>query len=141
MYIEEVYTILESEMDYDYQEEEEKNKEQTIEDDSLDEEFMQQIIKKLEKSNSLPKDLEYILPSKKNSINWRDELYRYIASYDKSLYQFFPPNMKYLYQGIYLPSLQSDLLNITIAIDTSASIDENLLSIFLSLIRCQREKC
>ena len=131
MYVEEVYTILESEMSDEYEEQESQD---IVEDLSQDEEFMQQIIQKLEKNNSLPKDLEYISPSKAKSINWQDELYRYIASYDKSLYQFFPPNMKYLYMGIYLPSLQSDLLHITIAIDTSGSIDEDLLSLFLSQI-------
>ena len=131
MYVEEVYTILESEMSDEYEEQESQD---IVEDLSQDEEFFQQLIQKLEKTDSLPKDLEYIIPSKSKHINWRDELYRYIASYDKSLYQFFPPNMKYLYQGIYLPSLHSDLLNITIAIDTSASIDEDLLSIFLSQI-------
>jgi predicted metal-dependent peptidase len=39
--------------------------------------------------------------------------------------------MKYLYRGIYLPSLSSDLLRIVIAIDTSGSVDESLLADFL----------
>jgi predicted metal-dependent peptidase len=58
-------------------------------------------------------------------------LYRYIASYAKSSFSFMPPNMKYLYRGIYLPSLSSDLLRIVISIDSSGSVDKGLLGLFL----------
>ena len=66
-----------------------------------------------------------------HKIDWREFLYGYIASHAKSNYSFTPPNMKYLYRGIYLPSLSSDLLRIIVAIDTSGSVDETLLSTFL----------
>jgi predicted metal-dependent peptidase len=69
-----------------------------------------------------------------HKVDWRELLYGYIASYAKSTYSFVPPNMKYLYRGIYLPSLSSDLLRIVVAIDTSGSIDEALLSEFLGEI-------
>lgn len=138
MYVEEVYAVLINEMEDEYAQE---NEEQITQDDeSLDQEFLEQLFKKLENADALPKDLEYILTRhKSHRINWRDELYRYIATYDKSQFNFFPPNRKYLYRGIYIPSLSSDLLSIVIAIDTSGSIDDELLAIFLAEVEAIME--
>jgi len=138
MYVEEVYAVLIDEMEDEYLHEEE---EKIIDDEtSLDQEFLEQLFKKLENNDMLPKDLEYILSQhKRYHINWRDQLYRYIATYDKSQFSFFPPNMKYLYRGFYIPSLKSDLLNIVIAIDTSGSIDDALLTTFLGEIEAIME--
>jgi predicted metal-dependent peptidase len=138
MYVEEVYAILMDEMEDEYAKE---NEEQITQDDeSLDQEFLEQLFKKFEESNMLPKDIEYILTQhKSHTINWRDELYRYIATYDKSQFSFFPPNMKYLYRGIYIPSLNSDLLSIVVAIDTSGSIDDGLLATFLAEVEAIME--
>lgn len=98
----------------------------------LEEQF-EQIFQKLNRQGSLPKELEFVVPKYfSHKIHWRERLYRYIASYAKSTYAFMPPNMKYLYRGIYLPSLSSDLLRIAIAVDTSGSIDEKLLGTFLA---------
>jgi len=137
MYVEEVYEVLIDEMEDEYAKEQE---EQITQDESLDEEFLQQLFKRLEESDALPKELEYLLkPHKSYQVNWRDELYRYIASYDKSQFSFFPPNMKYLYRGIYIPSLSSDLLSIVVAIDTSGSIDDELLRVFLGEVEAIME--
>ncbi len=102
----------------------------------LDEEntelFFEQLFNKINRQGTLPKDLEFLVPRYfSHQIDWREMLYRHIASYAKSTFAFVPPNMKYLYRGIYLPSLSSDLLRIVIAIDTSGSVDEDLLSLFL----------
>ncbi|MBN2824619.1 MAG: hypothetical protein JXQ76_04795 [Campylobacterales bacterium] len=137
MYVEEVYEMLLDEMEDEVVEESE---EQITQDESLDEEFLEQLFKKFEESDALPKELEYILTRHKSyQINWRDELYRYIATYDKSQFSFFPPNMKYLYRGFYIPSLSSDLLSIVVAIDTSGSIDDELLKTFLGEIEAIME--
>jgi len=108
---------------------------ETVEVDMLSEElkeFFEQIFQKHKRQGNLPKDLNVVVPEYfSHKVDWREILYRYIASYAKSTYSFVPPNMKYLYRGIYLPSLSSDLLRIVIAIDTSGSIDEELLGTFL----------
>ena len=99
--------------------------------EELKEQF-EQIFQKLNRQGTLPKDLNLVVPEYFSyKVDWREFLYGYIASYAKSTYSFVPPNMKYLYRGIYLPSLSSDLLRIVIAIDTSGSVDETLLSTFL----------
>ncbi len=94
--------------------------------------FLEQLFNKMNRQGTVPKDLELLVPRYfSHQIDWREMLYRHIASYAKSTFAFVPPNMKYLYRGIYLPSLSSDLLRIVIAIDTSGSVDEDLLSLFL----------
>jgi len=103
--------------------------------DALNEEMkeqFEQIFQKHKRQGNLPADLELVVPEYfSHRVDWREFLYGYIASHAKSTYSFTPPNMKYLYRGIYLPSLSSDLLRIIVAIDTSGSIDETLLSTFL----------
>ena len=102
--------------------------------DELKEQF-EQIFQKLDRQGTLPRDLKFVVPEYfSHKVDWREFLYGYIAAYAKSTYSFVPPNMKYLYRGIYLPSLSSDLLRIVIAIDTSGSVDETLLTTFLGEI-------
>ena len=107
----------------------------TPDTDELNEEMkeqFEQIFQKLKRQGNLPADLELVVPEYfSHKVDWREFLYGYIASHAKSTYSFTPPNMKYLYRGIYLPSLSSDLLRIIVAIDTSGSIDEILLGTFL----------
>jgi len=142
-YAEEVYEILYSEI-----KDEELSDDETFDDKRSDEvqeeivedidelEFLEQLLDKMSRQGTLPKDLKLLIPEYfSNKIDWRDILYRYIASYAKSTFSFMPPNKKYLYRGIYLPALSSDLLRIVIAIDTSGSVDEKLLSIFLSEVQ------
>jgi len=95
-------------------------------------EHFEQTFNKLGRQGELPKDLHFVVPEYfSHKVDWREILFRYIASYAKSTYSFMPPNMKYLYRGICLPSLSSDLLRIIIAIDTSGSINKSLLATFL----------
>ncbi|MEA3455589.1 MAG: VWA-like domain-containing protein [Campylobacterota bacterium] len=102
------------------------------EEKQMAEAFFEQLFKKMNRQGTLPKDLKFLVPRYfSHQVDWREMLYRYIASYAKSSFSFMPPNMKYLYRGIYLPSLSSDLLRIVIAIDSSGSVDEKLLGLFL----------
>jgi len=95
-------------------------------------ERLEQIFQKLKRQGDLPKDMHFVVPEYfSHKIDWREFLYGYIASHAKTTYSFTPPNMKYLYRGIYLPSLSSDLLRIIVAVDTSGSVDETLLGTFL----------
>ena len=95
-------------------------------------EHFEQIFQKFNRQGELPQGLEMVIPHYfSHKVHWQELLYRYIAEFAKSTYSFLPPNMKYLYRGIYLPSLSSDLLRIVIAVDTSGSVDESLLATFL----------
>ena len=140
MYSEEIYEIIQSESSEDDLSEDEIINEKiesnlSNEVDGQDD-FIEQLFIKMSRQGTLPKDLKYLVPEYfSNKIDWRDILYRYIASYAKSDFSFMPPNKKYLYRGIYLPSLTSNLLRIVIAIDTSGSIDESMLSIFLGEVQ------
>ncbi len=65
-------------------------------------------------------------------IDWRDELKSALDRYFKDDYLLIPPNKKFIAQGIYLPSTTSQTFRLVIAVDSSGSVDEELLSQFLS---------
>jgi len=151
MYAEEIYEILKSEIDDDNitaDDSEQDSSDDRSDDEpqvdrasesekmrdiSIDEQFLEQLHQKMDRQGTLPKDLKFVIPKlSSHRVDWREELYRYIATHAKSSFSFMPPNKKYLYRGIYLPSLSSDLLRIVVAIDSSGSIDEELLAIFLA---------
>ena len=126
------------EKEHDSSSDEKEERASTPDIESLSEEMkehFEQIFQKLNRQGNLPQDLKFVVPEYfSHKVDWRELLYGYIASYAKSTYSFVPPNMKYLYRGIYLPSLSSDLLRIIVAIDTSGSVDETLLADFLGEI-------
>ena len=64
-------------------------------------------------------------------IDWRDELRVAIDKYFRDDYVVMPPSKKLLYSGIYLPSNVSQTFRLVIAIDSSGSVDEELLNSFL----------
>jgi len=150
-YAEEIYETLRSEIMDDEQQENDEGEEddspdndeeqqiekvtsdETKEGEEAYERFLEQVNQKLEKQGELPKGLDRVLEVKgESTILWRDELYRYVNTHAKSDYRFFPPNMKYLYMGFALPAIYGEQLNIAVAIDTSASVDKELLEKFLS---------
>ena len=144
LYAEQIYTILLGELDLqdnDESQEEERPNEEICEEE-LPEELLaqeeyellvEQLNIKLEEHGDLPKGIERFIETKKEpQISWRDELYRYVNAHAKSDYKMFPPSKKHLYRGIALPSIYGEELKIVVAIDTSASIDDELLKIFLS---------
>ncbi len=65
-------------------------------------------------------------------IDWRDELKSALDRYFRDDYTLLPPNKKFLSYGIYLPSTVSQTFRLVVAIDSSGSVDEKLLSDFLS---------
>ena len=145
MYAEEIYDILKDEMNMspDPNDEEAEEASQQTQENKVEtytdktqatlEEYFEQIFQKYKHQGELPKDLQFLVPEYfSNTLDWKDLLHQYIAVYAKSTYSFMPPHMKYLYRGIYLPSLSSNLLRIVIAVDTSGSIDETLLATFLA---------
>ncbi len=98
-----------------------------------DEALQKQLFEKYRRQGGLPKGLELLVPEYfSDRIDWRGILHRYIDSYAKSDFRFLPPNMKYLHRGVALPGLNSQLLRIVVAIDTSASVDRELLGLFFA---------
>ena len=145
LYAEEIYTLLLSELDLKENDETQDEQEQQtdeVEEQDIPEELLaqeeyelllEQLNIKLEKHGDLPKGIERFVESKAESkIAWRDELYRYVNAHAKSDYRMFPPSKKHLYRGIALPSIYGEELKIVVAIDTSASIDDELLKVFLA---------
>jgi len=133
LYAEEIYHILLS--DYDIKEQNEIEKEQIEHDENFEdfELFLEQVIEKLSKQDELPDGIERLIPQTKVAkISWRELLYNYIQSHAKLDYSMFPANKKHLYRGFSLPSINSEMLKIAVAIDTSASINEEELSQFLT---------
>ena len=144
LYAEQIYTILLGELDLqdnDEPQEEEKPNEEIAEEELpqellAQEEYellLEQLNIKLEQHGDLPKGIErFVITKKEPQISWRDELYRYVNAHAKSDYRMFPSSKKHLYRGIALPSIYGEELKIVIAIDTSASIDDVLLELFLA---------
>ncbi|CAM8658258.1 Putative metallopeptidase domain containing protein [Oxalobacteraceae bacterium] len=65
-------------------------------------------------------------------INWKAELWRYLIQTPTDFTGF---DRRFIGQGLYLDSLQGDSLDVDVIIDTSGSIDEELLSQFLAEIK------
>ncbi len=64
-------------------------------------------------------------------LNWRVLLQRFIESCNQGDYTWSVPNRRYLSQDLYLPSRQEQrLMTVALAIDTSGSIDRELLAHF-----------
>ena len=97
------------------------------------EQFANDALEKMNEQGNLPLDIERFFEIIDNSkVDWRQELYQAIDRHYYDNYRMLPPSKKLLYTGIYLPSLYSDTLRLTIAIDSSGSVDEKLLSLFMS---------
>lgn len=80
-----------------------------------------------------PLGLERLAPKQEPSRHdWRFELFNAINHHLCQDYTLIPPNKKFLWQGVYLPALQSQSVALCVAIDTSGSINETLLGFFMS---------
>jgi len=61
-------------------------------------------------------------------IDWTEYLRRFLSQHAKNDYRWFPPNRRFIYKGLYLPSCRSEELGeICVAIDTSGSISKKEL--------------
>lgn len=144
MYAEEIYAelkedILRDELEYeaddidDVQDNNQQNKQNDELGEQLFDEFVKSVVMDEAKNDELPLHLErffkYVEPSK---IDWRGELRDALERFHKDDYALMPPNKKYLHLGLYLPSSISNTFKFAVAIDSSGSIDEKLLNLFLS---------
>lgn len=68
--------------------------------------------------------------------NWKELLNRFVSEFAKNDYSWIRPNPRYLPSGMYLPVLESlEVGKIAFIIDTSGSIDSELLQSFISEIK------
>lgn len=140
MSAEAIYSTLESEIDDDKHTPEQvsqikfENQEvQELEQDESIQDMQEQVLNKAKLQGDLPLGIEILVPKLySGKISWEDELYNVIEQSIKFDYQLLPPNKRYISQGIALPSLSGSKAKVVIAIDSSGSIDGNLLSKFLS---------
>jgi predicted metal-dependent peptidase len=110
-----------------------ENVEQRVADEEMFEQYANEALEKIAAQGDLPLDIErFFTVTDSSRVDWRRELYHAIDRHYRDNYRMMPPSKKLLYRGIYLPSLYSDTLRLTIAIDSSGSVDESLLSLFLS---------
>ncbi len=139
---EEVYQILENEIDEDkhtakdienikYEKMKDTNE---YDEDPIDiEDINQQLLNKARLQGDLPLGIEILVPNLETSqISWEDELYTIIENSVKFDYTLMPPNKRYLSQGVALPALSGTKTKLIIAIDSSGSIDKELLGKFLN---------
>ena len=110
---------------------------QEIEEEILAEQLLaQQAISLLEsmfKKGDAPVTIDrFFKIDYEGKIDWRDELRVAIDRYFRDDYTLLPPSKKLLYSGIYLPSTVSQTFRLVIVVDSSGSIDEELLNEFLS---------
>jgi predicted metal-dependent peptidase len=83
-------------------------------------------------SPALERLMEQILQPE---IDWREALARYVTEVVREDYSLSRPSVRYLFRGIYLPILESmEAGNIIILIDTSGSIDQELIDQFTAEI-------
>lgn len=66
-------------------------------------------------------------------VDWRQVLREFVSRQAKNDHSWLPPNRRFVYQGLYLPSLRSEELGeVFCAVDTSGSIGEAELTRFAS---------
>jgi predicted metal-dependent peptidase len=74
-------------------------------------------------------------------LDWKSILRRFVQDSIKNDYSWFPPNRRFVYQNLYLPSLRSDGLGeIVIAVDTSGSVSNDEIKQFAGEITAIMEE-
>lgn len=102
-------------------------------DETLFEHFEKSVREIMEKQGETPLGLErFFIPSPEARIDWRSELSHALNRHLQSDYRLLPPSKKLLYDRIYLPSPTSETLDLIIAVDSSGSVDEALLGMFIA---------
>ncbi|WP_457599072.1 vWA domain-containing protein [Hydrogenimonas sp.] len=96
-------------------------------------EAMEEALQRAEAQGHRPGGIErFVQRSAHAAVDWQSELYHAIRRHQKSDYTFARPNKKMLARGVYLPSIVGEELVVTVAIDSSSSVDEVLLGRFVA---------
>lgn len=115
----------------------ESNSDQELQEEILQEQLLaEEAISLLEsefKKGEAPQTIDrFFTLTCQGKIDWRDELKVAIDRFHKDDYVLIPPNKKFLHVGIYLPSCTSQRFKLVVAVDSSGSVDEDMLNEFLS---------
>lgn len=144
LYAEEIYAelkedILRDELEYeadDINDVQNKNASEEIvqnQEEQLFEEFAKAVLDAQSKRDELPSGIgRFFNIAKEGKIDWRNELRVALERFHKDDFTQMPPNKKFLHLGLYLPSSVSQRFKLVVAIDSSGSVDDELLSEFLS---------
>ena len=112
----------------------EELKEEILQEQLLAEEAIALLVGE-QKQGEAPLSIErFFTLEDSGKIDWREELKAAIDRYFRDDYVLLPPSKKLLYSCIYLPSSVSTTFRLVIVVDSSGSVDEELLSEFLSEI-------
>jgi len=87
-------------------------------------------------TGSIPASLQNLINStKKAKVNWRDQLRRFIDDRSRYDHTWSKPNRRFLSQGYVFPGIEPDgLYKLGIVLDTSGSVDDDMVSQFLGEI-------
>lgn len=70
----------------------------------------------------------------KPEVRWEEALAQFVTTiFNGSNRTWIPPNRRYVWQGMYFPSSQDSIVDITVAIDTSGSTSDSLSKFFYEL--------
>ncbi len=121
----------------DTQKEQKQQSKEELQEEILQEQLLaQQAIALLEKEfkkGETPSSIErFFKMDYFGKIDWREELKSAIDRYFRDDYTLLPPSKKLLSYGIYLPSSISQTFRLVVAVDSSGSVDEEMLNQFLS---------
>lgn len=84
----------------------------------------------------LPSHLAYLVESLlEPKLDWKELLREYIVASVRNDYKIMPPNKRFIWMPLYLPSLQGEHIELVAAIDTSGSISNALAQQFISEIK------
>lgn len=144
LYAEEIYAelkedILRDELEYeadDINDVQNQNASEEVvqnQEEQLFEEFAKAVLDLQNKRDELPSGISRFFKIEKDGkIDWRDELRAALERFHKDDFTQMPPNKKFLHLGFYLPSSISQRFKLVVAVDSSGSVDEELLGEFLS---------
>lgn len=76
---------------------------------------------------------EILRKFEKREINWRQMLGQFVTNCFSGDRKWLPPNKRYVYRGMYLPSMHDQKLKAVVAIDTSGSCTNDLGKFFSEL--------
>lgn len=85
---------------------------------------------------------EYIQASSPSDKDWRDEFRLFLGYGEEKLPDWSRPNRRYIHQDLYLPGqARHEVGVVVLAVDTSGSIDEGLLSKFMAEVNKVNQDC
>lgn len=69
-------------------------------------------------------------------VDWKEVLREFVSRQARNDYAWTPPSKRFIHAGLYLPGMRSEELgDLVIAVDTSGSISEKVLTVFASEIQ------